>query len=59
MAKKIKNFKCEQFTPEGLQGVEDKINEFTRTHDTLDIKVTSCCNSFGWMVMYAVIYEED
>ena len=57
--KKIKNFKCEQFTPEGLQDIEDKINEFTRTHNILDIKVTSCCNSFGWLMMYVVIYEED
>lgn len=59
MAKKIKHFKLENFKPEELQKIEDDINAFISTHNTIDIKVTSCCNSFGWLMMYVVIYEED
>ena len=50
MAKKIKHFKLENFKPEELQKIEDDINAFTSTHNTIDVKVTSCCNSFGWSI---------
>ena len=55
---KIKNFVCDKFNEEELKKVECEINEFTSTHDTIDIKISSCCNSFGWLVIYAVIYKE-
>ena len=55
---KIKTFKCENFTDENLQNIENTINSFITTHDVSDIKVTSCCNSFGWLMMYVVIYNE-
>ena len=48
MVKKIKHFKLENFKPEELQKIEDEVNAFTTTHNVLDVKVTSCCNSFGW-----------
>lgn len=56
---KIKNFKCDKITPDGLKEVEDNVNNFTSTHNVIDIKVTSCCNSFGWLIIYAVIYKEQ
>ena len=59
MNTKIKTFKTEDFSPEGLKKIENEINAFTRSHNTLDIKVTSCCNSFGWLLVYCVIYEEE
>ena len=59
MVKKIKHFKLENFKPEELQKIEDEVNDFTITHNVLDVKVTSCCNSFGWLMMYIVIYEEE
>lgn len=55
---KIKTFKCENFTDENLQNIENKVNSFIAAHDVSDIKVTSCCNSFGWLMMYVVIYNE-
>lgn len=55
---KIKNFVCDKFNEEELKKVECEINEFTSTHDTIDIKISSCCNSFGWLVIYGVIYKE-
>ena len=57
--KKIKNFKCNNTTIEDLKAKEKEINDFTSTHNVLDIKVTSCCNSFGWLILYVIIYEED
>lgn len=61
MVKKIKHFKLENFKLEELQKIEDEINAFTITHDVLDIKVTSssCCNSFKWIMIYIVIYQEE
>ena len=55
---KIKTFKCENFTDENLQNIENTINSFITNHDVSDIKVTSCCNSFGWLMMYVVVYNE-
>lgn len=55
---KIKTFKCENFTDENLQNIENTINSFIATHDVSDIKVTSCCNSFGWLMMYVIVYNE-
>ena len=55
---KIKTFKCENFTDENLQNIENTINSFIAIHDVSDIKVTSCCNSFGWLMMYVVVYNE-
>ena len=57
--KKIKNFKCSNTTIEDLKAKEKEINDFTSAHNVLDIKVTSCCNSFGWLILYVIIYEED
>lgn len=59
MVTKIKHFKLDNFKPEELQAIENEINEFTRTHDVVDIKITSCCNNFGWLMMYVVIYREE
>lgn len=55
---KIKNFKLDKFSPDELQKFEDEVNAFTATHDVIDVKITSCCNSFGWLMMYAVLYTE-
>lgn len=54
---KIKNFKCDRINPEGLQQVENEVNEFLSSHDIIDIKITSCCNSFGTLLLYAVLYN--
>lgn len=57
--KKIKNFKCDKLTQEDLKTKEKEINDFTSTHNVLDIKVTSCCNSSSWIIVYVVIYEDN
>lgn len=56
---KIKTFKCDKITDIELQKIEKEVNDFTTSHNTVDVKVTSCCNSFGWVIIYCVIYNED
>ena len=55
---KLKTSTCENVTDENLQNIENTINSFIATHDVSDIKDTSCCNSFGWLMMYVVVYNE-
>ncbi len=55
---KIKTFKCDRINDEGLQKVEKEVNDFTMNHAVVDIKITTCCNSFGSVILYCVIYED-
>ena len=35
-----------------------EINDFTSSHEITDIKISTCCNSFGSAILYCVIYKE-
>ena len=56
---KLIPFKLENFKPEELQKLEEEVNAFTTTHNVIDVKITSCCNSFGWLMMYVVLYTDN
>lgn len=55
---KIKTFMCDKINKEGLRKVEKEVNDFTSNHETTDIKISTCCNSFGSVILYCVIYKE-
>ena len=56
---KIKTFICNEINDKGLQKVEKEINDFTSSHETTDIKISTCCNSFTPVILYCVIYKES
>ena len=55
---KIKTFMCDKINKEGLRKDEKEVNDFTSNHETTDIKISTCCNSFGSVILYCVIYKE-
>lgn len=55
---KIKTFICGEINNQELQKIEKEINDFTATHDVVDVKITSCCNSFGSAIIYGIVYRE-
>ena len=56
---KIKNFICHQINSKGLKIIEDEVNDFTTTHEVMDVKVSILCNQFGSVVIYTVIYKGE
>lgn len=56
---KIKEFACRDCTDEGLKAVELEVNAFTTTHNTIDIKVNTISNNFGFVILYTVLYKEE
>jgi hypothetical protein len=59
MNKKIKNFICYNINQRGLECIEDEINDFTTSHNVIDIKVTFTHNNISSSVIYTVIYVEE
>ena len=43
---KIKNFSCTQVNQDNLDKIAAEVNEFTTTHNTVDIKVNTAVNSY-------------
>ena len=57
--KKIKNFKSRSFDSNHLLEVEEKVNEFNKTHNVLDVKVNVVKNQYSNAFMCCtVVYEE-
>lgn len=59
MTKKVKSFACSSFDEKSLKDVEDKVNEFTRTHDVIDIKIDIAAKISLPVILYSIIYEEQ
>ena len=63
-AKKIKSFTCFSVAQCELDAVEKEVNNFTSSHDVLDIKINIANNvtfndcTYDAVVIYTVIYEE-
>ena len=49
---------CDKINEEGLKKAEKEVNDFTSSHEITDIKISTCCNSFGSAILYCVIYKE-
>ena len=56
MTKKIKNFIWDE--TKKVDDVEKEVNEFTRTHNVIDIKISGVANKYGFIFAYVVVYEE-
>lgn len=56
---KIKNFSCTQVNQDNLDKIAAEVNEFTTTHNTIDIKVNAVANNFGCVIIYTVLYQEE
>lgn len=57
--KKVKSFVCNSFDEESLKDIEERVNEFTRTHNVVDIKIDIATKVTLPIVLYSVIYEEQ
>ena len=51
---KIKTFMCDKINEEGLKKAEKKKKKNSSSHETTDIKISTCCNSFGSVILYCV-----
>ena len=56
---KIKIFKCSAINTDGLNEIEEKVNHFTSTHNTVDVKVTCTANKYGAVLLYTVLYRGE
>lgn len=56
---KVEIFMCNQINSDNLKTIEREINNFTATHDVIDIKVNTVGNQYGAIVIYTVCYKED
>ncbi len=56
---KIETFICDKLNETSLKAIEKTINAFTTSHKTVDIKVNTAVNSYGAIIIYTVLYEEE
>ena len=56
---KIKIFRCGQIDDTHLKAIEEDVNDFVSTHNTIDIKVNCSSNNYGTVLIYTVLYRGE
>jgi hypothetical protein len=54
---KIKTFTCNNINQDGLDVIENNVNNFAQNHDVIDIKANTICNEHNAALIYTVIYR--